>query len=82
MNEKAAHHDHVVPEPRTHRTQIRRHPEQAVPEWVEQAKTRSGGPMGPTDDDETAPVEPSFGPFSPTRHDQRRTLQFPESKLL
>jgi len=36
MNEKAAHHDCVVPEPRTHRTQIRRHPERAVPERIEE----------------------------------------------
>jgi nitroimidazol reductase NimA-like FMN-containing flavoprotein (pyridoxamine 5'-phosphate oxidase superfamily) len=36
MDEKAAHHDYVVPEPRTHRTQIRRHPERAVPERIEE----------------------------------------------
>src|SRR5450759_3900839 len=36
MNEKAIHDDYVVPEPRTHRTQIRRHPERAVPERIEE----------------------------------------------
>jgi hypothetical protein len=36
MDEKAAHHDYVVPEPRSHRTQIRRHPERAVPERIEE----------------------------------------------
>ena len=36
MNEKAAHHDYLVTEPRTHRTKIRRHHERAVPERIEE----------------------------------------------
>jgi uncharacterized protein len=36
MTEKTAHHDYIVPEPRTQRTQMRRHPERAVPDRIEE----------------------------------------------
>ncbi len=36
MDEKTARHDNSVPEPRTDRTRIRRHPDRAVPDRIEE----------------------------------------------
>jgi uncharacterized protein len=36
MTDKTSRHDYIVPEPRTHRTEIRRHPDRAVPERIEE----------------------------------------------